>query len=188
MQQISQITKGIYSRVSEPAVLLQSLITYHLADDSARELLATIPQTMVDGRGICFNSKQTVDIGEFGFLDSSYFLERYFRTGSYDLFEILGHNLTCYAALCSRASFFDFRFITGNYRFLENGSIFFIFTEYYPKIKESKKSSNMKFDAAKGSNYTSLLSFNLSSVITLKLGKTLPVIFDVFFRETNNFW
>ena len=63
MQQMSEITGGIYSRVREPAMLLQTLLTYHLADDSARELLATIPQKIVDGRAICFNNKQTVDIG-----------------------------------------------------------------------------------------------------------------------------
>ena len=65
LQQMSELTGGIYSRVREPPMLLQTLLTYHLADDSARELLANIPQKLVDGRAICFNTRQTVDIGEF---------------------------------------------------------------------------------------------------------------------------
>ena len=65
LQQMSELTGGIYSRVREPPMLLQTLLTYHLADDSARALLANIPQKIVDGRAICFNTKQTVDIGEF---------------------------------------------------------------------------------------------------------------------------
>ena len=62
---MSELTGGIYSRVREPPMLLQTLLTYHLADDSAREHLANIPQKLVDGRAICFNTRQTVDIGEF---------------------------------------------------------------------------------------------------------------------------
>lgn len=64
MQQMVEITDGIYSRVKEPAVLLQTLLTYHLPDDHARLLLSKIPQNIVDSRAICFKSKDILDIGQ----------------------------------------------------------------------------------------------------------------------------
>jgi len=63
LQQLSNVTGGIYTQVREPQMLLQTLLVYHLADDNTRDYLATIPQQDVDSRAICFNSKNPVDIG-----------------------------------------------------------------------------------------------------------------------------
>ena len=63
LQQMAELTNGIYSRVREPPMLLQTLLTYHLADDTTRHLLAAIPQKLVDGRAICFTTREIVDIG-----------------------------------------------------------------------------------------------------------------------------
>ena len=63
LQQMAELTNGIYSRVREPTHLLQTLLTYHLADDTTRSLLAAIPQKLVDGRAICSTTREIVDIG-----------------------------------------------------------------------------------------------------------------------------
>lgn len=63
LQQMSDVTGGVYSRISEPAILLQSLLTYHLPDDDARKMLSKVPATPVDSRAVCFKTRAVTDIG-----------------------------------------------------------------------------------------------------------------------------
>ena len=63
-QQMVDVTGGVYSRVTEPAILLQTLLTYHLPDDDARKILSKVPATPVDSRAVCFKTRTVTDIGK----------------------------------------------------------------------------------------------------------------------------